>query len=470
MKNYVSLKEIQVDIEARNISCYKLVKGYLRNISKQSDINAFIEVYESSALEQAIKIDKKINNQTAGKLAGLIVGLKDNICYKNHHSSAASKILKTFKSSYSATVVDRLIEEDAIILGRLNCDEFAMGSSNENSIYGPTKNPINKLYVPGGSSGASAAAVKANLCQLALGTDTGGSIRQPAAFCGVMGLKPTYGLVSRHGLIAFASSFDQIGPLAKSTEDISAVMNVISGADQYDSTCIGEKMSLENHDDKSKKTFAVFKEVLNFSGINKSIKSKFKKTIKKLEENGHTIKYIDLPLLEHLVPTYYILTTAEASSNLSRYDGIKYGHQKQAKSIDELICKSRTEGFGKEVQRRILLGTYVLSAGYYDAYYTKAQKIRKLIQEQVKSILSENNYILMPTTPNLPFKIGQKNINPTQLYYEDVFTVIANLSGHPAVSFPIGEVENGFFASAQLIGQFFSESDLLDCANKIISN
>ena len=470
MKNYVSLKEIQEEIATGNISCYELVEGHLRNISKHSDINAFIEVYDSDALEQAIKIDKKIKDQTAGKLAGLIVGIKDNICYKNNHSSAASKMLKTFKSSYSATVVDRLIQEDAIILGRLNCDEFAMGSSNENSIYGPTKNPINQLYVPGGSSGASAAAVKANLCQLALGTDTGGSIRQPAAFCGVMGLKPTYGLVSRHGLIAFASSFDQIGPLAKSTEDISAVMNVISGTDQYDSTCIGEKMNLEVFDCKKKKSFAVFKEVLNFSGLNTSIKSKFKKTIRKLEEKGHTIKYIDLPLLEHLVPTYYILTTAEASSNLSRYDGIKYGHQTESRGIDELISTSRTEGFGKEVQRRILLGTYVLSAGYYDAYYTKAQQIRKLIQVQVKSILSENNYILIPTTPNLPFKIGQKNINPTQLYYEDIFTVIANLSGHPAVSFPIGEVENGFFASAQLIGKFFSESDLLGCANQIIRN
>jgi aspartyl-tRNA(Asn)/glutamyl-tRNA(Gln) amidotransferase subunit A len=470
LKNYVSLKEIQEDISVGNISCHELVEGYLDNISKYSDLNAFIEVYKSEALEKAIKIDEKIKNQTAGKLAGLIVGIKDNICYKSHHSTAASKMLTNFKSTYSATVVDRLIEEDAIIIGRLNCDEFAMGSSNENSIYGPTKNPINKLYVPGGSSGASAAAVKANLCQLALGTDTGGSIRQPAAFCGVIGLKPTYGLVSRHGLIAFASSFDQIGPLAKSTEDISRVMNVISGLDEHDSTCIGEKMNLEVFDNKTQKTFAVFKDVLNFSGLHKSIKSKFKKTIKNLEEKGHTIKYIDLPLLENLVPTYYILTTAEASSNLSRYDGIKYGHQTKASGIDELISTSRTEGFGKEVQRRILLGTYVLSAGYYDAYYTKAQKIRKLIQEQLKSILSENNYILIPTTPNLPFKIGQKNINPTQLYYEDIFTVIANLSGHPAVSFPIGEVENGFFASGQLIGNFFSESDLLGCANKIINN
>ena len=470
MKNYVSLKEIQTDILARNTSCYKLVEGYLDNIAQQSDINAFIEVYKSEALEQAIEIDKKIKNRTAGKLAGLIVGIKDNICYKNHHSSAASKMLRGFKSTYSATVVDRLIEEDAIILGRLNCDEFAMGSSNEKSIYGPTKNPINKLYVPGGSSGASAAAVRANFCQLALGTDTGGSIRQPAAFCGVIGLKPTYGLVSRHGLIAFASSFDQIGPLAKSIDDIRIVMNVISGIDEYDSTCIGKKMDLEEIDNDKQKTFAVFKEALNFSGLNKSVKTKFKQTITKLEEKGHIIKYIDLPLLEHLVPTYYILTTAEASSNLSRYDGIKYGYQTKSKSIDELISISRTEGFGKEVQRRILLGTYVLSAGYYDAYYTKAQKIRSLIQSQVKSILSENNYILIPTTPNLPFKIGQKNTNPTQLYYEDVFTVIANLSGHPAVSFPVGEVENGFSASTQLIGDFFSESDLLSCAKKIINN
>ncbi len=462
MKNYLSLKEIQKDINNKVITCYELVQGYLENIERDPDLNAFIETYAKEALEKAVVIDKKIQDKKAGKLAGLVVGLKDNICYQNHPSCAASKILEGFESTYSATVVERLIYEDAIILGRLNCDEFAMGSSTESSVYGPSRNPINKDYVPGGSSGGSAVAVKANLCQLALGTDTGGSIRQPAAFCGVMGLKPTYGQVSRHGLIAYASSFDQIGPIAKSIDDIIDVMNVVSGKDDFDDTCIGPNFNSQEISSTGSKKFAIIKEALDFSGMHTGIKSEFEKFIKRLLEQGHEVKYITLPLLKHLVPTYYILTTAEASSNLARYDGIKYGYQEKRDNINKLISDTRIYGFGNEVKRRILLGTYVLSAGYYDDFYTKAQKIRRLIQNETKSILKEHDYILLPTSPNIPFKIGETNLNLTKLYYEDVFTVQANLSGHPAFSFPLGEIEKGFVASAQIIGDFFTERDILN--------
>jgi aspartyl-tRNA(Asn)/glutamyl-tRNA(Gln) amidotransferase subunit A len=467
LKNYSSLIEIQKDIREEKISCRNLVRDYLDKISKNEHLNAFIEVYTEEALSQALIIDRKFKNKDAGLLAGLVIGIKDNICYQNHPSSAASKMLENFQSNYSSTVVERLLAEDAIIIGRLNCDEFAMGSSNQNSIFGPVKNPINCDYVPGGSSGGSAAAVRANLCHIALGSDTGGSIRQPAAFCGVMGLKPTYGLVSRHGLIAYASSFDQIGPICKSADDIRLVTHVISGVDNFDTTCIGKKTPLDINKKFSAKSFAVIQDTLEFSGLNKGISKEFNKLIEYLTNQGHTVKYIKLPLLEYLVPTYYILTTAEASSNLSRYDGIKYGLQVSGKDIESLVTNTRTLGFGKEVKRRILLGNFVLSQGYYDEYYQKAQRVRRLIQDKTKDILAENDFILLPTSPNLPFKLGTKEASPTQSYYEDVFTVHANLTGHPAISFPLGEVDNGFYASAQIIGDYFSESDLIQITKQI---
>ena len=470
MKHYNSLNEIQKDLKLNQITCLELVKAYLSNVIKHKDLNAFIETYDEEAIERANIIDNKIKNNKAGKLAGLVIGIKDNICYKNHSSTAASKILEGYKSPYSATVVERLIKEDAIILGRLNCDEFAMGSTNKNSIYGPVANPINKQYVPGGSSGGSAAAVKANLCHAALGTDTGGSIRQPSAFCGVFGLKPTYGLISRHGLIAYASSFDQIGPITKSVEDIEYIINVISGKDNFDSTCVGEKtINKRVKSSKNFNKFAVPKEVMNFKGINIEIKDHFNNLIDKIISKGHTVDYIHLPLLDYLVPTYYILTTAEASSNLARYDGVKYGYRHKEENLEELIQKTRTTAFGIEVKRRILLGTFVLSQGYYDAYYAKAQKIRQLIKRKTEQILTQYDYMLLPTSPNLPFKINEDK-SPTKLYNEDIFTVQSNLSGHPSLSIPLSLTKENFYSSAQLIGKYFSEKDMLNVANSIIIN
>ena len=465
-KNYTTLKQIQTDLNNQLTTCESLVLGYLDNISKNKHLNAFNEVFEEDSIQRAVKIDKKIRSKKAGVLAGLIVGIKDNICYKGRRAEASSNILKDFVSSYSATVVDRLLSEDAIIIGRLNCDEFAMGSGNENSSYGPVQNPIKTNYVPGGSSGGSAASVKANLCHLALGSDTGGSIRQPAAFCGVVGLKPTYGLVSRYGLIAYASSFDQIGPIGKSFEDIELITHVISGKDNFDTTCIGKKMSIKKNINQTKKTFAIIEDAVNFVGLDHEISKEFDRFVSTLKKNGHKIEYVKLPLLEYLVPTYYILTTAEASSNLSRYDGVKYGFQRSCEEIDSLITKTRTEGFGPEVKRRILLGNFVLSQGYYEAYYKKAQRVRTLIKNQTEEILSRHDYILLPTTPNKPFKIGDA-APPIKRYYEDVFTVQANLSGHPALSFPLGQTKDGFFASAQIIGKYFSEPELIQIAKNI---
>jgi len=468
LKHYNSLKQIRQEIASNNLSCAQLVQGYIENIATNQNLNAFIEVFEVEAKAQARLVDEKIKNKTSGKLAGLVIGIKDNICYKDHSASASSKILQGFTSTYSATVIKRLVKEDAIILGRLNCDEFAMGSSTENSFYGRTKNPINPDYVPGGSSGGSAAAVKANLCHAALGTDTGGSIRQPSAFCGVLGLKPTYGLVSRHGLIAYASSFDQIGPIANSAQDIIEIMTVISGKDKFDSTCIGLNNFHEDIDNKKHThTFAVIKEALNFPGINTEIQTHFEQLIKKITASGHTVKYVNLPLLDYLVPAYYILTTAEASSNLSRYDGIKYGYQEKEKELNTLISKTRTLGFGPEVKRRILLGTFVLSEGYYDSFYSKAQKVRQLIKQETNSILSQHDYILLPTTPHLPFKPGE-NKGATTLYNEDIFTVQANLSGHPSLAAPLQRTKNNFFSSAQLIGPYFSENQMLHIAETLI--
>jgi aspartyl-tRNA(Asn)/glutamyl-tRNA(Gln) amidotransferase subunit A len=464
MKNYTSLHQIQIDLHSGKTSCLELVKYYLSKIEQNKHLNAFLEVYGDEALQIAEKVDQKFQEGKAGKLAGMVIGIKDNICYKNHKCSAGSKILEGFTSLYSATVVERLIAEDAIIIGRLNCDEFGMGSSNENSAYGPVLNPLDESRVPGGSSGGSVAAVCADLCLAALGTDTGGSIRQPSSFCGTVGLKPSYGRVSRWGAIAYASSFDQIGPIAKSVEDTALMMEVMAGKDGFDSTASSKPVPMYSRELKLNKKvkLAYLKDCLESKGLDSGIQNQMYSFIEKLRADGHTVEGVSFDLLNYLIPTYYVLTTAEASSNLSRYDGVHFGYRSpDSFDLESTYKKSRTEGFGKEVKRRIMLGTFVLSAGYYDAYYAKAQKVRNLIRKKTNEILSQYDFILTPTTPTTAFKLGEKTSDPITMYLEDIFTVQAPLAGLPAISLPLGKHANGLPFGFQFMGSMLEEASLL---------
>ncbi|PWL31488.1 MAG: Asp-tRNA(Asn)/Glu-tRNA(Gln) amidotransferase GatCAB subunit A [Fluviicola sp. XM-24bin1] len=442
-----------------------ILEDYLTRIQENQHLNAFLEVFESSAREQAEKVDEKIKNGNAGRLAGMVIGLKDNLCYEGHKVSAASKILEGFESLYTATAVQRLIDEDAVIIGRLNCDEFAMGSSNENSAFGPVKNALDPNKVPGGSSGGSATAVAAGLCTATLGSDTGGSIRQPASFTGTYGVKPTYGRISRYGLIAYASSFDQIGPFTNSLEDAALLIEVMAGPDEFDATA-----STENVDDYSSvetpgsKKIAVIKECLDSAGIDPEIKAAVEQQIEALKNDGHTIEYVSFPYLDYMVPTYYVLTTAEASSNLSRFDGVHYGYRSDAaKGVEETYKKSRSEGFGPEVQRRIMAGTFVLSAGYYDAYYTKGQKVRRVLQDKTNEIFKDHDFVLMPTTPTTAFDLDAVT-DPISMYLQDIYTVHANLTGNPAISLPLGKHSNGLPFGIQLMAPHFKEKALFNFA------
>ena len=472
MKNFTSLSEIQVALSKGSTNCQSLVDYYLDRIKTHQDLNIYLEVFADEAMSQAKLVDAKLKSGTAGRLAGMVVALKDNICFEGHKISASSKILNGFESLYSATVVERLLEEDAIIIGRLNCDEFAMGSSNENSAYGAVKNPRNPNTVPGGSSGGSAAAVAADLCQLALGSDTGGSIRQPAAFCGVVGLKPTYARVSRHGLIAYASSFDQIGPLAKSVEDAALVTEIIAGKDIQDSTSSSVAVSSYStaKTTTEKKKIAYLKEYVESPGLDQEIKDKFLKLIADLKAQGHTVEEQTFPYLDVIVPSYYVLTTAEASSNLARFDGVHFGYRSpNAHNLESTYKLSRTEGFGDEVKRRIMLGTFVLSSGYYDAYYTKAQKVRRLIQDRTEAILNEFDFILMPTTPSTAFDLGVENDDPTVAYLEDIYTVHANLAGTPAISLPLWNSKMNMPIGVQLMGAAFREQELFSFSKLLMT-
>lgn len=470
MYSFLNIQKLKADLKSGLITCKELTEEAIKQISENHRLNAFLEVFESSALAQALVIDEKIKSGTEGKLAGVIVGLKDNICYKGHKVSASSKILEGFESLYSATVVERLIAEDAIIIGRLNCDEFAMGSSNENSAFGNVLNPLNNSCVPGGSSGGAAAAVAAGLCHVSLGSDTGGSIRQPASFTGTVGLKPTYGRVSRYGLIAYASSFDQIGPITKTVQDAALVLEVISGKDKHDNTCSSEKVesySSQIHEIKKYK-IAYIKECVEAEGIDSEVKQIILNQIETLKSLGHSVEAISFPYLDYLVPTYYVLTTAEASSNLSRFSGIHYGHRTQITSdLENTYKKSRSEGFGKEVKRRIMLGTFVLSSGYYDAYYSKGQKVRRIIHEKTKDIFKTFDFILTPSTPGTAFEFGKNSADPIKMYLEDIFTVQANIAGIPAISVPCGNHSNGLPVGLQLMCNYFEESKLLNLASKI---
>ncbi|HLU88151.1 MAG TPA: Asp-tRNA(Asn)/Glu-tRNA(Gln) amidotransferase subunit GatA [Taishania sp.] len=464
---YRTLSEVKAQLSAGK-SVVAVVETYLREIEKQSDLNAFVEVFSDSALQQAQFVDQKIKDGRAGKLAGMVVGIKDNLCYKGHQVSASSKILSGFESLFTGTALQRLIDEDAIIIGRLNCDEFAMGSSNETSFYGPVKNPLNPITVPGGSSGGSAAAVAAGLCTAALGSDTGGSIRQPASFTGTYGVKPTYGRISRYGLIAYASSFDQIGPFTNSLEDAALLLEVMSGKDEMDSTSSSKPVTqLLDGNLPAKLKVAVLKESFDTKGIDQEVISQTEAVIEQLKNNGHEVEMVSFPYLDYVVPTYYVLTTAEASSNLSRFDGVHFGYRSaDAKGVEETYKKSRTEGFGKEVKRRIMAGTFVLSHGYYDAYYTKAQKVRRVLQDRTNEILSNYDFIILPTTPSTAFEAGGVK-DPIQMYLQDIFTVHANLTGHPAISIPIGKHSNGLPFGLQIMAKPFDENGMLNFASYI---
>ncbi|MBP7809315.1 MAG: Asp-tRNA(Asn)/Glu-tRNA(Gln) amidotransferase subunit GatA [Bacteroidia bacterium] len=475
MYTFTSIKNLQADLLSGKTNCVSILNETLKTISEKKNLNVFLEVFEKSALEQAQKIDEKIKSKTAGKLAGVIVALKDNICYKGHKVSASSKILEGFESLFSATVVEKLLAQDAIIIGRTNCDEFAMGSSNENSAYGKVLNPLNEKFVPGGSSGGAAASVAANFCHVALGSDTGGSIRQPASFCGVVGFKPTYGRVSRWGLIAYASSFDQIGPITKTVEDAALVMEVIAGADEFDSTAsqkpVPSYTTSENNSSTSSPTkykIAYLKDCIEANGLDPEVKQSVLNKLEEFKKQGHTVKAVDFPYLDFLVPVYYVLTTAEASSNLSRFDGVHYGFRTaKATDLESTYKKSRSEGFGKEVKRRIMLGTFVLSAGYYDAYYAKGQKVRKLLQQKTFDILKEYDFIVTPSTPGTAFEFGKNSADPIKMYLEDIFTVQANIAGVPAISVPCGKHSNGLPMGIQLMANYFEEGKLFDIASKI---
>jgi len=464
-KNYSSLIEIKGGLQSGEVTVEKLVKHYLQNIKANAHLNAFNEVFEDEALQQALVVDTKIKQGTGGKLAGMVIGIKDNICYKDHKVSASSKILDGFTSIYSSTIVERLLAEDAIIIGRCNCDEFAMGASNESSYFGPVKNFADNTKVSGGSSGGSAVAVQADLCHAAIGTDTGGSVRQPASFCGLIGLKPTYGRISRYGVIAYASSFDQVGPITKSVEDAALLLEVMAGEDEHDSTLSSKKVPAFSSElaEPGKKKIAYLQESLSSPGVDAEVKNVLTLTIDKLRAEGHTVKPITFEYLDYLVPTYYILATAEASSNLSRYDGVHYGYRSpRATDLQSTYKLSRSEGFGKEVKRRIMLGTFVLSAGYYDAYYAKAQKTRRLIREKTQEILKEYDFLLTPTAPEPAYNIGVEETDPVVSYLADIFTVQASLSGLPAISLPVGNNHKGLPLGLQLLAGRFEEQELLN--------
>ena len=440
-------------------SAASIVEESLSKIAECNDLNAFVEVFSDSAREAALIIDEKIKNGTAGKLAGVILGIKDNICYQGHKVSAASKILDNFESLFTATVLQKLINEDAIVIGRLNCDEFAMGSTSETSFYGPVKNNINPEFVPGGSSGGSAVAVSAGMCTVSLGSDTGGSVRQPASWTNTFGLKPSYGRLSRYGLIAYGSSFDQIGIFANDLSDVKLIFDLTQGKDPMDSTSITEDPL--PYDENRPLRIGFLTEYMNHEGLDPEIKKKVNHLKESLQKENVEVHDFSFPYLDHLVPTYYVLTTAEASSNLSRFDGVHYGFRSESsKGVDETYKNSRSEGFGTEVKRRIMTGTFVLSHGYYDAYYTKAQKVRRLAKQATNAIFEEVDVLVMPTTASTAFELGSIS-DPVQLYLQDIFTVHANITGHPAISIPFGEHTNGMPFGLQLMSACNEEEKLI---------
>ncbi|WP_411680802.1 Asp-tRNA(Asn)/Glu-tRNA(Gln) amidotransferase subunit GatA [Clostridium thailandense] len=462
--------EIKKGIEERKFTSEEIVKKLFERIKEvDPKVEAYITLCEEEAIKSAKAVDEKVRKgEKLGRFAGVPIAIKDNICTDGIKTTCASKMLEDFIPPYDATVIEKLKAEDAVIIGKTNMDEFAMGSSTENSAFMKTKNPWDLKRVPGGSSGGSAAVVAAGIAPVSLGSDTGGSIRQPAAFCGVVGLKPTYGLISRFGLVAFASSLDQIGPFGKTVEDCAMTLEVIAGYDKMDSTSSREEVETDylNALDGSVKGLKVGvpKEFFG-KGLNGEIKASLEKVMEKLKEMGAIVEETTMPITEEGLSSYYIISSAEASSNLDRYDGIRYGYRaKDYESVDDLMAQTRTEGFGKEVKRRIMLGTYALSSGYYDAYYNRAQKLRKEIRRQFKETLEKYDLILSPTSPVLPFLSGEKSENPMEMYLADIYTVNINLAGVPALSLPCGFSKEGLPIGIQIIGPHFGEKKILKAA------
>jgi aspartyl-tRNA(Asn)/glutamyl-tRNA(Gln) amidotransferase subunit A len=467
---YSSLTEIQRELAAGTTSCRQLVAYYLDNIERRNgELNVFLEVWADEALQQAQAVDEKLAAGTAGKLAGMVIGLKDVLAYQGHSLQSSSRILDGFKSLFTGTAVSRLLAEDAIFIGRQNCDEFAMGGSNENSAFGPVRNAQDPSRVPGGSSGGSAVAVQADMCLASIGSDTGGSVRQPAAFCGVIGLKPTYSRISRYGLVAFASSFDQIGPITHSVSDAALLLEVMAGADGLDSTASTAPVPAYSEllEPAAQYRVGYLTNAVNREGLQPEVHEALERTLGILRDHGHVVEGVEFPLLDEMIPTYYVLTMAEASSNLSRFDGVKYGYRApDATDLESLYKKTRAQGFGPEVQRRIMLGTFVLSASYYDAYYTKAQRVRRLIKEKTNELLRQYDFLVLPTTPTTAFKLGEKQ-DPVSMYLADIFTVQASLAGVPAISIPAGADAEGMPIGLQILSGDFREADLLAFAGTL---
>ncbi|WP_460947568.1 Asp-tRNA(Asn)/Glu-tRNA(Gln) amidotransferase subunit GatA [Spirosoma daeguense] len=475
MTLYRNFSAVQADLKTGAITCRQLVEQYLDRIQEHQHLNVFTELYADEARQQADIVDQKLTSGTAGRLAGMVIGIKDVLNYTGHEVHAGSKILENFTSQFTATAIQRLLDEDVIIIGRQNCDEFAMGSSNENSAFGPVRNAADPDRVPGGSSGGSAVAVQAGLCLASIGSDTGGSVRQPAAFCGVVGLKPTYGRISRWGLIAYASSFDCIGPIANTPDDAALLLEIMAGPDDFDSTVSTQPVATYTTATLPDRPLriAYLRDGVESEGIDESIRNATQQKLDTLKAAGHVVEPVDISLLKYLLPTYYILTTAEASSNLSRFDGVRYGYRSRANGTSTmdlltLYKKSRTEGFGSEVRRRILLGTFALSASYYDAYYTKAQQVRQLIRQETEQLFKQYDFLVSPTTPTPAFRLGEKTDDPLQMYLADIFTVQANVIGYPAISIPNGTDPNGLPIGFQIMAPPFAEGSLVALARNMM--
>ena len=475
MFNFENIGAYHQHLKEGSTDCITAVSHFLTVIEKHGSLNAFVEVYAEEAKQKATALDaRRKAGEPMKKLHGVVVAIKDVLCYKGHSVTASSAILKGFVSMYHSTAVRLLLDEDAIIIGNCNCDEFAMGSTNENSVYGPVRNAIGDNMVPGGSSGGSAVAVQAGMCMVSLGSDTGGSVRQPADFCGIIGLKPGYGRISRYGLLAYASSFDQVGIFGKQVSDVALVLDVICKPDSFDSTMDMEMPAIPFssyiREGKTPFRFCYFRQMINHPLLDKEIAANILDTIQTLRNEGHQVDETDFDLLDYIVPAYYVLTTAEASSNLSRYDGIRFGHQssKPAEDLTSFYMQNRSEGFGAEVKKRIMLGTFVLSTGYYDAYFNKAQQVRKMLVDNISLIFSKYDAVILPNSPTTAYQLGEKDKDPIAVYLADIFTVFANLTGMPAIAVPLYKHSNGMPFGLQVMVNKQDELTLLKLADLLI--